>query len=237
VEYEDRVTIQTPEGVELDLLLGGYGSRFSSQLIDGAIKAVVIGALYVTLGLAGGFGVAAFGIAFFVVYVGYDIAFETLAGGRTPGKRWSGMRVVREGGAPITFTASAIRNVLRIVDGIATGYAVGTIAILASKRNQRVGDMAAGTLVVREAAAPAAFGATLRPTERGEGWDVTAVTPEELAAVRRFLDRRNQLQLAPRNRLALQLADGLRAKVAGAPEDVAPETFLEALAAAKARRS
>src|SRR4051812_3341363 len=151
MEYEDRVTIETPEGVPLDLLLAGYGSRFRAQLLDGVIKVTVIVALWIALALAGDFGAALATVAVFLVYVGYDIAFETLGGGRTPGKRWSGMRVVREGGEPVIFTTSAIRNILRLVDGIGTGYAAGTIAILVSKRNQRLGDMAAATLVVREA--------------------------------------------------------------------------------------
>jgi uncharacterized RDD family membrane protein YckC len=239
MEYEDRITIPTPEGVELDVLLAGYGSRFSAQLSDGAIKAVLIGALFLVLRLGGGFGAAAFVIAFFVIYIGYDIAFETLASGRTPGKRWSGMRVVREGGGAMTFTTSAIRNVLRIIDGVATGYAVGTISILVSRHNQRVGDIAAGTLVVRDAPAPARETAPAGPRTMSEGdsWDVTGVTPEELAAVRGFLERRYTLELAPRSRLASQLAEGLRAKVAGAPDSLPPETFLEVLAAAKARRS
>jgi uncharacterized RDD family membrane protein YckC len=236
VEYEDRLTIETPEGVDLDLLLAGYGSRFSAQLIDGAIKAVLIGALYVTLGLAGGFGTALFFVAFFAVYIGYDIAFETLAAGRTPGKRWSGMRVVREGGGAVTFIHSAIRNILRLIDGVGTGYAVGTISILVSKHNQRLGDMAGGTLVVRDIQPTRPVEAS-RPTTFGDSWDVTAITAEELAAVRGFLERRFQLDGAPRSRLAHQLADGLRAKVGGAPEGLSAEDFLEALAAAKARRS
>jgi len=238
MEYEDRVTIETPEGVPVDLLLAGYGSRFSSQLIDGAIKLGVMGALWAALGLAGAFGEATAILVIFVVYVGYDIVFETLADGRTPGKRWSGMRVVREGGEPITFTPSAIRNIVRLIDGIGTSYAAGTISILVSKRNQRLGDMAANTLVVREASATAtATTARTAGTTAGDAWDVTGISAQELATVRSFLERRYQLEGGPRSQLARQLADGLRAKVAGAADDLPPERFLEALAAAKARRS
>ena len=246
MEYEDRITIETPEGVPLDLTLAGYGSRFSSQLIDFTFQLALIGAFALVLSTAGTLGEAGFFIVAFLVYVGYDIAFETLGSGRTPGKRWSGLRVVRSGGEPVTFTASAIRNIVRIIDGVATGYTVGTISILVSRRNQRLGDMAAGTLVVREAPAPepaparrasASPSPPVRSTSPAEGWDVTGITGDELSAVRRFLERRFDLEPGPRASLARQLADGLRAKVPGARDDLPAERFLEALAAAKARRS
>src|SRR3954454_16628554 len=240
MEYEDRITIQTPEGVPVDMLLAGYGSRFSSQLIDGAIKLTMMGAILAALGLAGAFGTAIALVVVFVVYVGYDIVFETLADGRTPGRRWWGMRVVREGGEPVNFTTSAIRNIVRIIDGIGTSYAAGTISILVSKRNQRLGDMAASTLVVRDAPATAAATATAnRPAgaTAGDAWDVTGISAQELATVRSFLERRYQLEGGPRSQLARQLADGLRGKVAGAGDALPPERFLETLAAAKARRS
>jgi hypothetical protein len=90
---------------------------------------------------------------------------------------------------------------------------------------------------VRDVPAPRAAGERAPQPPQGDSWDVTGISGDELAAVRRFLDRRHQLESEPRNRLARQLADGLRAKVGGAPESLSPENFLEALAAAKSRRS
>jgi uncharacterized RDD family membrane protein YckC len=238
VEYEDLLTIATPEGVSIDLTLAGYGSRFIASMVDGVLKFVVVGAAALVLAVVGGgVGAAVFLVLLFVVTVVYDVAFETLANGRTPGKRWSGLRVVKDDGRPVTFTISAVRNVLRIIDGPGTAYAAGTIAILATKHNQRLGDLAAGTLVVRErgAAAPSASRPRTEPGEADQ-WDVTGIGADELAMVRQFLGRRHEIDGSARNALARRLADGLRPRVPGAPERMSPERFLEQLAAAKSRR-
>ncbi len=159
VSYEDRISIPTPEGVELELVLAGVGSRLVGSLVDFLIKAVLLFALWLVSAVAaedaGGFFIALTIIASFLVFWAYDVAFETLASGRTPGKRAAGLRVVRMGGEPVGFLASAVRNLLRLVD-MQPGFlfAVGAITILFSQRNQRLGDLAAGTLVVRERLAP-----------------------------------------------------------------------------------
>ncbi|MFP5377582.1 MAG: RDD family protein [Acidimicrobiia bacterium] len=252
MSYEDRISIATPEGVDLQLTLAGLGSRAVARIVDQAIQTGVIVALGLLAAVAaggpgGGADVAgaAFLLLVFVVQFGYDVLFETLASGRTPGKRWSGLRVVRADGGPVAFVPSAVRNLLRLVDFLPGVYAVGMVAVLASGRNQRLGDMAAGTLVVRErggrrpvdrAAAPAAAGGG----DAGSGtaaWDVSAVTAEEVATVRRFLERRAGLTGEARARLAAELAQRLRPKVVGPPPRQAPEDFLEALAATKAARS
>lgn len=237
--------MQTPEGVPLELTLAGFGSRLVAALLDGALQALLLAALAVVLwvgiGLDDELAAGLFLAGLLLVPLAYDVLFEVLANGRTPGKRWTGLRVVRDDGRPITLVPSAVRNLLRILDGPATGYAAGTIAILATRRNQRLGDLAAGTLVLRErtgaaprAAAPAAV--AWPPSEAAAGWDVTGVSGEELSAVRRFLERRHDLAPGPRAALADQLARGLRPRVPGAGEGLGAERFLEELAAAKARR-
>ena len=244
--YEDRISIPTPEGVELELVLAGLGSRLVATLVDFLAKAGILLALWIIAGAVdgdsgGGFLVAVIIIGSFLVWSGYDLAFETLASGRTPGKRAAGLRVVRLGGEPVGFMASAVRNLLRLIDmqpGIL--YAVGAVTILFSRRNQRLGDLAAGTLVVRERRAP--LPAPRPPVtdfavaDRYAAWDVSSVTSFELVTVRRFLDRRWQLDPAARGRLGWELAERLRPKVAGAPPGLHPEQFLEALAEAKASR-
>jgi hypothetical protein len=178
--------------------------------------------------------------------------FEVLSRGRTPGKRWTHLRVVREDGSPVDLPASAVRNLMRLVDGLLLLYIPTVVGIAVTKRNQRPGDVAAGTLVIRDgptAAAPAPRAAeppaTAPPQGRsvpafaelgGAGWDVSAVTAEELAVVRRFLERRDGLDPAARDQLARRLSHGLRAKVAGAPAELRPEPFLEQLAEIKASR-
>ncbi|MDQ4047785.1 MAG: RDD family protein [Actinomycetota bacterium] len=239
MEYEDRVTIATPEGVELELALAGLGSRSIAGLVDLLMKALLIGALAVALlGFSGGggFATAAFSAAAFAAYFGYDIAFEVLGGGRTPGKRATGLRVVGERGDPVGVRRSAIRNLVRVIDGPGTLYFVGSILILLSARNQRLGDLAAGTLVLRErrAADRLAAAAPARAAPTG-AFDVSAITSNELATVRRFLERRIDLDDRAREGLAAQLAERLRPKVLGAPA-VDAESFLEWLASAKASR-
>ncbi|HEV7685083.1 MAG TPA: RDD family protein, partial [Acidimicrobiia bacterium] len=183
--YDDRISIPTPEGVELELVLAGLGSRLVAAIVDQLIKLAVFLALFVLGGAlsgdnAGGFLVAVLVVASFLVFFGYDVAFETLASGRTPGKRAAGLRVVRLGGEPVGFLASAVRNLLRLVDSLPGIYAVGAVCILFSSRNQRLGDLAAGTLVVRERtaaakAAPSWTSPAHPPVADAdiEGWDAT----------------------------------------------------------------
>ena len=237
------MTIATPEGVDLELTLAGVGSRFSSALIDYFIQLLILVALALILGVGFGIGggngyaAATWIVAAFVIFIGYDVAFEVLASGRTPGKRLNGLRVVRESGAPVTFTASAVRNILRLIDILPGTYLVGIGSILVSSRNQRLGDHAAGTLVVRERK-PLPSEPVLRSYQRFEvpAWDTSAIGPAEVTAVRSFLARRDALTWDARQQLAAELAARLRPKVGGATGGEAPELFLERLAAAKADR-
>ena len=243
MDFEDRLTIATPEGVDLELTLAGLGSRFASALVDYLIQAVIIVALALVLGLGvgvspgdGGYAAAVWAVLAFLLFVGYDISFELLASGRTPGKRLNGLRVVRESGAPVTFPTSAVRNVLRIVDIIPGAYLVGIISILVSSRNQRLGDHAGGTLVVRERKVmpPEPVLRTYRTPADAPAWDTGAIGEDELLAVRGFLARRDALTPDARAQLAAELASRLRPKVGGAIGEEPPELFLERLAAAKA---
>jgi uncharacterized RDD family membrane protein YckC len=243
VELEDRITIATPEGIELGIVLAGAGSRFIASVIDVALQLVLVAlAALVTLALVGGgVGTALFAIAVFAAVYLYDVLFEVLASGRTPGKRATHLRVVRERGTPVDLPASAIRNLLRFIDLLPTAYLVGLISILLTRRNQRLGDLAAGTLVIRDGMARPASAASGPEANApvpfdASGWDVSAVSAEELAAVRRFLERRASLDRHARIELAHRLEQGLRAKVAGAPEGLDAEGFLEALAWVKASR-
>jgi uncharacterized RDD family membrane protein YckC len=265
VEYEDRISVHTPEGVTLDVPLAGVGSRFVAQFVDQVIQWSVLLALFIGLTVpaallfpeddaAGAEGILALGIAVFllavfVVQFGYHVAFETWGAGRTPGKRWAGLRVVKEDGAPVDFTSSAVRNLLRLVDGLPFAYLVGIVAVLASAKNQRLGDMTANTIVVREriggresrrerkqrAAVPMAPVTT--PAPEALLWDVSGVTAEEVTVVRRYLERRPTLQPEARMRLAAELAAGLRPKVVGPDEDMSDIEFLTELVAVKFFRS
>ena len=247
VQYEDRITIPTPEGVALELTLAGMGSRAVAGGLDLAFKALAVGAvLLVLIGLFGDYGAIVIVPLIGLTLLLYDVGFETLRSGRTPGKSIGGLRVVRSSGRPIDVTASMIRNVLRLVDGLPLSYVPTIVSIAVTKRNQRPGDLAADTIVIRErrgsdavqpsfAAAGAAASAAPVHAAAGASWDVSAVPAEDLATVRAFLERRSSLARGPRTRLAAQLDGALRPRVGGA--DVTdPERFLEILYDAKRAR-
>ena len=239
MEYEDRLRIATPEGVDVELTLAGIGSRFIAGGIDLAIQfSIIIAAGWVLRGGSnddGGWSVALLSIIGFLVFFAYDVLFEVRGRGRTLGKRWTGLRVVRVGGQPITFVPSCIRNVLRLIDFLPFLYGIGMISIFSTSRNQRLGDLAGGTLVVRDR--PGSVGAAptaIRKLDATvDAWDVSAVSAQDIGTVRQFLSRRNGLSSGPREELAEELERRLRPRVAGAPEHLPPEEFLERLSNAK----
>jgi uncharacterized RDD family membrane protein YckC len=241
VGYEDRMSIATPEGVEVELTLAGIGSRFIAAGMDFSIQILVLTALATLLRPAGDAGFAVFTSLAFALIFFYDVLFEVLGRGKTPGKRASGLRVVGPGGRPIALVRSAVRNLLRIIDILPGFYLVGMVVIFITQRNQRIGDLVAGTYVVRD-----------RHGSRGEEppaelpridlgaaatWDVSAVSAEDVATVRSFLERRSALQPDARRTLARELASRLRPRVGGASPSTGDEHFLELLVAAKADRS
>ena len=151
----------------------------------------------------------------------------------------SGLRVVRTSGRPVDFMASMIRNLMRLVDGLLLSYIPTMVSILVTRRNQRLGDLAADTVVIRDRRAiDLVTHAPSRPEPVGDPfgigprWDVSAVGPEDVATIRAFLERRSALGPEARTRLARQLDGALRPLVGGADERD-PERFLEILYDAK----
>ena len=257
MELEDHLTISTPEGVELELTLAGIGSRFTASVIDHILQFLLVGAAFFALGQlgnlasdgaeavpedagGGALAVAILSLFGFLVFFAYDLLFEVRFAGRTPGKRLTGLRVVRTSGKPVGFVTSAIRNALRLVDILPGFYGLAMAVMFTSRYNQRLGDIAAGTVVVRERRGgrtrKQAAAETPGPELDTAGWDVSTVSADDVATVRRFLERRGGLDDTARARLAADLAERLRPMVAGTP-DVADEHFLEALSAAKAART
>jgi uncharacterized RDD family membrane protein YckC len=242
VGFEDRLAIATPEGVAIELTLAGLGSRFIAGMIDFTIRLLPLIALLVLVDPRdGAIGVAIFALADFGMQFFYYVLFEVLGGGRTPGKRWTGLRVVRTGGRPVTFVRSMLRKVLRIVDWLPAFYLVGMLSIFVTNQNQRLGDLAAGTLVVRDRHGDRRVGDApdaLPTYDPGPAinWDVSAVSADDVATVRAFLARRHTIELGARTALARDLATRLRPLVGGAADDDKDERFLERLVGAKLRR-
>jgi uncharacterized RDD family membrane protein YckC len=236
MEYEDRRTIATPEGVQLALPLAGLGTRFMAATIDLVLGFSV--ALVATLfaGAVGGAVAASIvgAASLLAVLVVYNVVFEVAGGGRTLGHRAAGLRVVTDSGAPVGLRASLIRNVIRIVELGFFFYLPAVVAVLVTRNNQRLGDLAAGTLVIREAHAPAYEPPPVAiPPAQFASWDVTGLGDQELAAVRTFLDRRHTFAPGARAALASDLAERLRPRVPGVRPGLHDEQFLEYLAAAK----
>lgn len=255
-DYQDRMSIATPEGLTVELVLGGLGSRFTAAVVDLTIKIVLLVGLLLLVEAAGSdYGVAFGSIVSLVIYIGYDIAFESLARGRTPGKRLAGLRVLRADGRPVDVLSSSIRNIVRLVDGVTLAYLPGMISILVTRRNQRLGDLAGGTIVVREERAEDAPAPTFdtpgTPGTPARAWqppgvpgavpagpagvilDLTAVTGQDVVGLRAFVDRRAQLDPALRTDLAARLAGAVRPRVGGATDGLSDEQLIEQIVRAK----
>jgi uncharacterized RDD family membrane protein YckC len=189
----------------------------------------------------GGWAVALWSVGTFAVVFVYDVAFETLASGRTPGKRGAGIRVVGLRGEPVTFRASAVRNALRLFE-FAFLYFPAVLSILVTTRNQRLGDLAAGTVVAREKFGGRASTAVPTPpltvpAEHVVQWDVSAITADEVLAVRQFLERRVALPWPVRTYLGGEFVRRLAPRITGVPGHAHPEYVLEGLVVAKQARA
>lgn len=206
--YDDRLVIETPEAVAFNLELAGIGSRGVALLIDqlilGLVITVEITVLVLIASFAGGlfsenvddavvYGTIALGVVlWFVTSYGYHLFYEVRRNGRTPGKRIAGIRVARQDGGRVTFGTSAVRNLLRIIDTLPSAYLVGILAVLFSRQRQRVGDMAAGTVVVYEPKE--------RPLELGD-----ALVSGKTELAHDFLKRRASLAPAARDMVAREV--------------------------------
>ena len=145
--------VPTPEGIELSLRLAGPSARALAWLIDLVVRVAVIAALGTVLGVLGKFGMGLILIIWFALEWLYPTAFEVWFAGATPGKRSLGLVVLHDDGTPIRLPASFTRNLLRAVDFMPVLYGFGLVSMLLSREFKRLGDIAAGTVVVyREAA-------------------------------------------------------------------------------------
>src|SRR5688500_9102149 len=160
---EETLDIQTPENVAFDYQIAGIGSRFLASLLDTTIVVFlqVVILIVVTLIIQSVDGSvfsdlisasvsAVFGLIAAVFYWGYYVFFEMLWNGQSPGKRWVGLRVIRGDGMPITLSESLIRNLARLVDFLPAAYGIGIVTMFIDKQSRRLGDLAAGTLVVQD---------------------------------------------------------------------------------------
>lgn len=215
-----KFAVETPEHVRLDYVLADVGSRAAALALDLGIMILallLVGFVADRLNLLDGalqsFVEPVFIILLFLALWGYFFLFEALWGGRTPGKRALGLRVVHVGGEPVSLHGSALRNVLRIVDLLGAGM-VGAICIIVTKRAQRLGDLVGGTVVLRDAGGSSLLGADALPPGR-VGRPVLAVEQFELLAG--YMARREGLKPDVRRRVARSLRDALASVIEQEP--------------------
>jgi uncharacterized RDD family membrane protein YckC len=229
---EDILIIETPERVPLHFALASIGNRFLACAIDHALQVLTIIVMAIAFTLLANYSSvgeqisnapkwvkAVLIIIVFLIVSGYFAFFEWIWNGQTPGKRWLKLRVIREDGRPVTFWEATVRNLLRTFDMMpAPFYSIGLISVFISSSDQRVGDMVAGTVVVREreAEAPAfaqvfaspvsdpALRRSFQPVDFTA--EVSALTEAEIEVVETFLRRRWDLTEYPRRWMAWRVA-------------------------------
>jgi uncharacterized RDD family membrane protein YckC len=186
------ITAETPEGIAISMRAAGYPVRCMAFLIDAAIRYVIVSGVAAALGYGGRVGTGVLLIIVFLVLWLYPVIFELTPGAATPGKRALGIQVMMANGLPLTPAGCLIRNLMRAVDMLPLFYGLAIVSMLLRRDARRLGDLAAGTLVVyRDRASPTGdFGAALplRPsvplTIRQQtaiaafGWRVTRLTAE-----------------------------------------------------------
>ena len=269
--YSDQLNIDTPEQVELEFSVAGVGSRFVAALLDYLIQAVCF-ALEILLFVMIASGAAAakasdsldtaakWFVAFliflnFAFFTGYFALFEAYWRGQTPGKRAMKLRVIKDSGRQITLFESLARNLIRVVDYLPGMYLVGVITMLCNKRNKRLGDLAAGTIVVHERmdeqpliyqtsttlVAPTGFAAQPFAQETLAPWakPVAAMFPadavaklgaQDLVVIEAFFSRMLDLPMETRATVAYRMVAQMAAKMGVAVPEGNPERALEAMA-------
>ena len=232
IASEEVLIIETPERVPLHFALASIGNRFLACAIDHAIQwFVLILIVLVSLILASfdtiadlvssapKWVTAVMLILLFLTFSSYFAFFEWLWSGQTPGKRWLKLRVIREDGRPITFWEATVRNLVRFVDMMPYPfYSIGLISVFSTSRDQRIGDMVAGTVVIREREeeAPAfsrvfatpvsdpALRRSFKPVDFTGS--LSALTDSEIQVVETFLRRRWDLPDLPRQWMAWRVS-------------------------------
>jgi uncharacterized membrane protein SpoIIM required for sporulation/uncharacterized RDD family membrane protein YckC len=233
--------VETPELVVLTYTIAGVGSRVAAALIDYAICFTLFFVVQIAswalgrslignISRSAAWGAALLYLVLFGILWGYYVLFEGLADGQTPGKRLLRLRAVRDGGYSVTFAASAVRNLVRLLDMQPfLTYAVAIASMLVTRRGKRLGDLAAGTIVVREGLSGRAERHAGPLTGEAETAGVHArLTNDEYAVLERFVERRTALSSERRAALAEQLTRRLGPAL-GTVENAAATTRLLAL--------
>lgn len=241
--------IVTPEAVLIDVERAGVGSRSVAMALDLLLVMAVSGLVALAMAIfsvqAGSswVGTAVLTVAGFVALYGYAACFEGFMGGRTPGKAAVGLRVLTVEGTPIRFRHAAVRSAIGLVEIFLSAGTIGLVTMFLSRGSQRLGDMAAGTIVVRERSAAAAPSSTRfvpppAAQEFAATLDVADLTAEDYRLVRSYLLRAGAMTAQAREQLGAQLATTMLRKLrVQVPDGMPAYLFLLCIAAAIQRRS
>lgn len=223
-KVQDFDLIETPENVELQRRLAGIGSRFIAGFLDNLLIVLMYLVVFILLLVVGINVVADIGfsstaemwalaiiiLTAFLIYWGYFILFEMLTNGQSPGKKYMKIRVVQVEGSGISFNSIAIRNLLRVVDAIGF-YAVAGIAMFVTKKVQRLGDLAAGTVVISEEVPnySARYDKKKKildnETVTSAALEATGLKPEEYRLLQNYWLRREELNIEAKKQLLPQM--------------------------------
>ena len=260
MRFFNRVTLQTPESVELEFTLAGIGNRAYALLIDYLVWGLLLLGFFITWTIFSNQVLEVIGnlvgtnrqlelwllaiqlLITFFIYVGYFVVFETLWQGQTPGKRFAKIRVIGDDGKPVRLQQATLRSLLRPVDDI---FFLGVFFIVLGKREKRLGDLVAGTLVIQEeqpvasSSFPVSQEAETLATQLLIDADFSGMLPEDFAVIREYLQRRAAMIPEARAELSRQLAHQSKDVIAleKVPKGVTANQFLEAVYLAYQRQS
>ncbi len=218
-DYRQHLEVETPEHVVLDYEIAGVGSRALAAIIDSLILALWTVSLMVVFGLTfehDTWAGALFLLLYFASLWGYFTFFEGFRQGQTPGKRRVGLRVVLDTGHPVTFGAAAVRNILRAADFLPPPDLTGALFVAIHPRAKRLGDLVAGTVVVRDRPTESPVDIVSGPSDQSiEDAGIPELSEEEFRLLREYIDRSNELAPDVARRFGARLADQFRDRFPG----------------------
>lgn len=244
----DRLDVDTPEQIALQLPLAGIGSRFLALAIDSLLQGILVIVLFIIGGvttnghgeplnrldpfMSQSIGAIVLVLVPFCLYWGYFAFFEILWHGKTPGKRLAGIRVIHESGRPMTAIECIGRNLMRGVDILPGFYAVGVICMMSNKQNRRVGDYVVEAIVVHDKSVEvvAPFWGERVATEPSQP-QLRSLCPDELVLIETYLNRRYELDALVRTTTAQRIVAMVTKKTGmQKPSEERDDDFLEGVA-------
>ncbi|MDY6940724.1 MAG: RDD family protein [Cyanobacteriota bacterium] len=248
----NRISLQTPESIELELTLAGIGNRAFAYAIDYILWWILLLLTFIIGGYLAEsvedlpftflervenielWILAILGLLSYGIYVGYFVFFETFWQGQTPGKRWVKIRVICDDGRPSGLVQATLRSLLRPIDDI---LFLGALLILLGKQEKRLGDMLAGTLVVQEEQPLTSTEILLDDRAKPlaerlvKSANIRALLPDDFAVIRTYLRRRRGMLPAAKTKLSQELAVKVKAivELERLPQKTTTDIFLEAI--------